>query len=106
MKTIKSKRDFEVVFMEGKRVSNRFVNLVVRPVVGDGAPRVAFVAAKRLGNAVHRNRCKRVLRSAARQAGYPLAGYEVILLSPKATHDASSREVAAALGRLAKRFGV
>ena len=97
MKTIKSKRDFEVVFKEGKRVSNRFVNLVVRPVVGDGAPS---------GNAVHRNRCKRVLRSAARQAGYPLAGYEVILLSTKATHDASSREVAAALGRLAKRFGV
>ena len=102
MKTIKSKRDFEKVFKGGKRVNHPLVRLCVLPCE-DGVGRVAFVAAKRLGNAVCRNRCKRVLRAAAAQAEFPPEGYEVILFSTNATRTASSTEVAAALAKLAKR---
>lgn len=104
MKTIKSKRDFERVFRGGRRINHPLVRLSVSPVEGDAGERVAFVAAKRLGNAVCRNRCKRVLRAAAREAGFPPKGYEVILFATNATRSASSVEIAAALGKLARRI--
>lgn len=105
METIKSKQDFEKVFQSGKRLNHRLVRLTVSPVEEGGRSRVGFrLPAKRLGNAVCRNRCKRVLRAAARQAGFPLSGYEVILFSTPATRNASSTEVAEALAKLAKRI--
>ena len=104
MKTIKSKQEFERVFRGGKRVNHPAVRLTVRKTDDCGDGRLAFVAAKRLGNAVYRNRCKRVLRAAAREAEYPPAGYDVILFSTNLTHDSSSGDVAKALRKLAKRI--
>ncbi|WP_308002156.1 ribonuclease P protein component [uncultured Parolsenella sp.] len=106
MKTIKSKRDFERVFRGGRRINHPLVRLTVSPVEEDAGERLAFVAAKRIGNAVCRNRCKRVLRAAAREAGFPPKGYEVILFATNATRTASPSEVAAALGKLARRIHV
>lgn len=37
----------------------------VKPGRGDARPRIAVVASRRVGNAVSRNRAKRVLRAAA-----------------------------------------
>lgn len=105
MKTIKSKQDFERVFKGGRRVNHALVRLCVMPAPTSSTPRVAFVAPKRVGNAVCRNRCKRVLRAAAAEAGFPLAGYDVILFSTNATRTASSNDVARALGKLVKRVG-
>lgn len=106
MKTIKSKQDFEKVFRCGRRVNHHLVRVSARSLAPDEDSRIAFVAAKRLGNAVYRNRCKRILRAAARKADFPLAHYEVILFSTHATHEASSDEVAHALTTLAKKLRV
>ena len=74
---------------------------------GDEAPgRVAFAAGKRLGNAVYRNRCKRVLREAAREAGLPRDGYDVVLLATDKTHDSSPARVGAVVKGLVRRSGV
>ncbi|WP_455137505.1 ribonuclease P protein component [Thermophilibacter sp.] len=106
MRTIKSRGDFERVFSRGRRQSDALLRIRVM-TCDEGHPgRVAFVAAKRLGNAVYRNRCKRILREAAREVGLPLEGHDVILLSTPATHDSSPKQVAGALGRLLKRAGV
>ncbi len=106
MWTIKSRGDFERVFSQGRRQSDRLLRIRVL-ACDEGHPgRVAFVAAKRLGNAVFRNRCKRVLREAAREAGLPAEGCDVILFSTAATHDSSPQQVATALVRLLKKAGV
>lgn len=105
MKTIKSKRDFETVFSRGKRFNDSFLRIRVMRLDEGGPGRVAFVAAKRLGNAVFRNRCKRVLREAARLSGLPRDGFDVILLSTHRTHDSSPEQVAVALRRLLERAG-
>jgi ribonuclease P protein component len=68
--------------------------------------RVAFVAPKRLGNAVFRNRCKRVLREAARACEFPIDGYDVILFATKDTHDSSPELVSKALRRMLDRAGI
>lgn len=105
-RTIKSRGDFERVFSRGRRQSDRLLRIRVM-TCDEGHPgRVAFVAAKRLGNAVFRNRCKRVLREAAREVGLPDAHHDVILFSTPATHDSSPTQVAGALERLLKRAGV
>lgn len=106
MKTIKSKRDFERVFSRGRRFNDRLLRIRVA-ASDEGAPSgVAFVAAKRLGNAVFRNRCKRVLREAARLCGLPGDGYDVLLFATSRTHDSSPEQVASSLRKLLKRAGL
>ena len=106
MKTIKSKRDFERVFAQGRRYNHSLLRIRVAPLDEGDPGRVAFVAAKRLGNAVFRNRCKRVLREAARAASLPADGYDVILFSTHKTHDCSPEQVAGALRGLLDRAGI
>ena len=106
METIKSKREFERVFKDGRRYRHPLVRVTVLRVDGEGCGRVAFVAAKRLGNAVHRNRCKRVLREAARMCGLPAKGADVILFATPATFGAKPAAVSAALGDLRRRAGI
>ena len=106
MRTIKSRGDFERVFSRGRRLNDSLLRVRVL-ATGEAMPgRVAFVAAKRLGNAVFRNRCKRVLREAARLCDLPAQGYDVILFSTSATHDSSPESVAASLRRLLKKSGI
>ena len=105
METIKSKVDFERVFKGGRRANHRLVRVTVLGPHEGGRSRVAFVAPRRLGNAVFRNRCKRVLREAAREAGLPWQGWDVILFATRATHDAHPAEVAPAIARLLGRLG-
>ena len=104
METIKSKQDFGRVFSGGKRANHRLVRMTVLRLNEGGPARVAFVAPKRLGNAVFRNRCKRVLREAARISGFPKDGYDVIFLATQSTHDAHPDEVAKAMSALMGRF--
>lgn len=104
METIKSRVEFERVFRGGARLNHPVVRMSVMRSDEGSPSRVAFVAAKRLGNAVYRNRCKRVLRAAAQKAGFPLDGRQVILFSTRKTHDATSDEVARALHALAERI--
>lgn len=105
METIKSKREFESVFSGGKRANHRLVRITVLTDNEGDRGKVAFVAAKRLGNAVYRNRCKRVLREAARMCDMPRDKYKIILFATRQTHDSSPAEVAEALNGLLMRFG-
>ena len=106
METIKSRQDFERVFSRGRRFNHRLVRITVA-ASGEGGPgRVAFVAPKRLGNAVFRNHCKRVLREAAREAGLPSEDHDVIMFATHATHDAKPSDVSVALRTLLGKAGV
>ena len=105
-KTIKSKRDFEKVFSCGKRLNDPLLRIRMAKLDEGGPGRVAFVAPKRLGNAVYRNRCKRVLREAARACDMPRDGYDVILFSTAGTHDSSPELVAAALQKMLAKAGI
>jgi len=99
VQTIKSRKDFGAVFSSGRRASDRLVRVTaLQNTRSDG--KLAFVAAKRLGNAVYRNRCKRVLREAARQADLPREDSAIILFATRATHDAHPDEVARSIRRL------
>jgi ribonuclease P protein component len=108
MRTIKSRQEFGRVFSEGRRYNDHFVRICVqRDDEGSQTEgKVAFVAAKRLGNAVFRNRSKRVLREAARACGLPQVGTRIILFATPATAQAPTGRVRMSLERLLKRSGV
>lgn len=106
MRTIKSKLDFKRVYDTGRRYNHPLVRMVICDAGSEGDPgRVAFVAAKRLGCAVVRNRSKRVLRECARACGLPLPGKDVILFATPATRTARPDAMADALVSLCKRAG-
>ena len=107
MQTIKSRKDFERVFTQGKRFNHPFMRIVIVDCVSEGDPaRVAFAAPKRIGNAVVRNRSKRVLREAARACNLPVPGKEIILFATQRTRVSSPEDMCAALNGLLARAGV
>lgn len=80
--------------------------MVIFDAINEGDPgRVAFVAAKRLGCAVVRNRSKRVLREAARALRLPIEGRDIILFATPKTRTASPEEMNEALASLLRRAG-
>ena len=107
MRTIKSRLDFEHVFTQGKRYNHPLVRMVICGSSNEGDPgRVAFVAAKRLGCAVVRNRSKRVLREAARACNLPHDGSDIILFATPKTRVSSPDDMRAALDSLCARAGI
>ena len=77
---LKRRRDFALVFSEGKGVSDRRLVVHARP---NGLPfnRVGFAVGKRHGNAVTRNRLRRLLREAYRTQKPRLPqGYDVVVV--------------------------
>jgi ribonuclease P protein component len=84
MQTIKASADIDSLFSKGQRGTSRRVLVLGLPTPEArdcGTGRVLFVAGKKLGNAVHRNRCKRVLRAACSRLGGPWPGFDVALVS-------------------------
>ena len=106
MKTIKSRSEFERVFSAGKRAQSSVLRIRVAPSTEAHPSEVAFVAPKRLGNAVFRNRCKRVLREAARKSGLPVEGYVIILFATKDTHSTNPADISVSLDALLRKTGV
>lgn len=61
------------------------LSLIVLSTEGqhDRNGRVAFIAGKKLGNAVWRNRAKRRMREVCREVGGPFPGYDVAFVARK-----------------------
>lgn len=108
MDTIRSARDMDSVFRTGRRHSTGLVIVLCRESPEGRGPqgRVAFVAGKKLGNAVVRNRTKRVLRAAVRGVGGPWPGYDVVLMGRPSTAAGDPRKLEEALRSSLKALGV
>ena len=61
--------------------------------------RAAFVAGKKLGNAVWRNRAKRRMRSAARDTNMPKEGYDMVFIAKWSTNTISYSSLTAGIAK-------
>ena len=58
---VRRRGEFQQVFKNGYRVGSRYFTLLLAPNAGP-MPRLGIVASKKLGDAVRRNRAKRLIR--------------------------------------------
>ena len=59
----------------------------------DHQGRVAFIAGKKLGGAVWRNRARRRMRETCREVGGPFRGYDVIFIARKKVTESNYEDV-------------
>jgi RNase P protein component len=85
--TIKSSREIDGIFRKSTRIAHPLL-------------------IARIGNAVVRNRAKRVMRAAVRRAGGPWAGYDVLLIANASTGSADAAGIDAAIRRFLSRAGI
>jgi len=96
--TIKSKDRISWLFAHGRRYSSSgILFLYDRLTHGEQANavdgRVAYIAGKKLGTAPTRNTAKRRLREAAREAGAPWSGFDVVLVAQKSIFETDFAEL-------------
>ena len=72
----------------------------------DREGRVAFIAGKKLGNAVWRNRAKRRMRAACVQVGGEVAGYDVLFVARKRINQISFDKLVSQMDKALARAGV
>ncbi len=71
-----------MLFSVGKRINTPYLTFIVLPTKQHGrSGRVAFIAGKKLGNAVWRNTTKRRMRELFRSLDIPWKDYDVIFLA-------------------------
>jgi ribonuclease P protein component len=100
---LKAESDVQRVWQEGRAFAHPLVILRVRPN-GMSQSRAAFVAGKRLGNAVLRNRAKRRLREALRPYFVQIpAGFDFVLIARGNIADAPFTDITQAVEQLLKR---
>lgn len=103
--TVKPAQDIERLFKQGKPFRTRFftIRCIQTPEERDQSGRVAFIAGKRLGNAVMRNRSRRVLRELFYRSDGPWEGYDVAFIANHRTARASMDELDAAYAKVISR---
>ncbi|MBI4673297.1 MAG: ribonuclease P protein component [Chloroflexi bacterium] len=100
---LKNQADVQRVWQEGRTFAHPLVILRVRPN-GLAQTRAAFVAGKKLGNAVVRNRAKRRMREALRPLFVRIApGYDLVLIARGNIAAATFTELAAAVQEILRR---
>ena len=91
MDIIKSSSEISTLFKEGRRVRTHDITVIVLRNDEQHGPcgRVAFVAGKKLGNAVWRNRAKRRMRSLYRDLHAPFSGYDLVFMARPSVNEAN-----------------
>ncbi|MDR3588730.1 MAG: ribonuclease P protein component [Negativicutes bacterium] len=103
---LRKNKDFQAVYRMGKSYANRQLVLYILPRK-NGQRLVGFAAGKRLGNAVTRNRVKRLLRETYRLYQHRLAtGFDLIIVGRQTIAGEKMAAVAAAFEHLCAKAGI
>ena len=104
--TLKNNRDFQRMYARGKSQAHpTLVTYIMKNRLGYN--RLGITCSKKIGNAVKRNRAKRILRQAYRQAEIRLKrGYDVVLVARTRTTAAKSTDLYPVILRHAEKLGV
>mgnify|MGYP003222736096 CR=1 FL=1 len=95
---LRKNSDFSAIYKRGKSVGDRYVVLFYRPN-GLSYNRTGFLASKKVGNSVKRNRAKRLMKSLP-------SGYDFIIIARNTICGKKCAEVERSLISAFKRTGV
>jgi ribonuclease P protein component len=100
---IRRRPEFERVYNEGVRISGRFMTVFLLPTARPG-PRFGVAATRKMGNAVERNRAKRLAREIFRRHKLT-AGYDIVIVPRREMLDAPFASLEADYDRALERRG-
>ena len=109
LEVIKSSIEISRLFKQAQRVNTNSITLLLykhQKQHDQQNGRVAFIAGKKLGNAVWRNRAKRRMRAVCYELGGPWAGYDVIFLAKKQTTKIPYKDLCLACQKALERGNV
>jgi ribonuclease P protein component len=86
---VRRRGEFKRVFDLALRAKGRYVTVLIAPNT-EGRTRLGIVASRRLGDAVRRNRAKRLIREVFRQSPHLPArqGFDVVVIPRRELFDA------------------
>ncbi|MGI6736838.1 MAG: ribonuclease P protein component [Anaerovoracaceae bacterium] len=90
---LRGSRNFSAVYNGGKSAGSRYVVIFYRK---NQLPynRTAYLASKKVGNAVSRNRAKRLMKESVRSMGdFPFSGYDIIFIARNSINHRKCGEV-------------
>ncbi len=77
---LSGKKNFDIVYKKGKSVAHKYVVVFFRKN-NLKSERIAFLASKKVGNAVMRNRARRLMKESIRNCNFDFTGYDVIFIA-------------------------
>ncbi len=100
---LRKKSDFDAIYRAGRSVPDRYVVLFLRK---NDLPysRTAFLASKKVGNSVQRNRAKRLMRESYRLNEDKFsAGYDIIFIARNTINGRKLKDVEKSMMNAAAR---
>ena len=94
--------EFRAVYTQGRRFGNELLTATVRPNEGPLARLGLSIAARTVGNSVHRNRLRRLIRESFRQQQLPPV--DIVIGARTAARTAPADALRAALQRMWKQI--
>jgi ribonuclease P protein component len=103
---LRRKSDFSALYNKGKSVGDRYVVVFCRKNQL-GFNRTAFLASKKVGNSVERNRARRLMKESYRHLeGKILQGFDIIIIARNTIHGTKCHEVQKSLKSAITRAGL
>lgn len=100
-------KGFKTVYNRGRSNVTDLIVVYVLPRPGGSRVRIGFVAGKKVGRAVERNRAKRLMREAARLLLSRITGsFDVVIVARHAIIEAPFSSVSAHLEKILERAGL
>jgi ribonuclease P protein component len=101
---IKKNEDFQTVFKQGKSIANRQFVIYMLQKPEEREFRIGLSVSKKIGNAVTRNRVKRLIRQVFLEEKHRIAtGNEFIIIARKPAADMNYHEVKSSLNHLFRK---
>ena len=103
--TLRRQKDFGRVYKKGKSRGGQFM-VVLYKENGLEYTRTAFVASKKVGNSVQRNRARRLMRESCRSIRDFKPGYDIIFVARAGIADHNKDEVEKSMRNQVKSCGL
>ncbi len=103
---LRRKKDFTAIYNKGKSIGERYVVLFIKKN-NLAYNRTAFLASKKVGNSVLRNRARRLMKESYRELKTNLdSGYDLIWIARSTIVDLKCADVKKSMEAALKKSGI
>jgi len=101
---LRNKKDFADIYNKGKSIGDRFVVVFFKKNCY-GYNRTAFLASKKVGKSVHRNKARRLMKESFRELKSSVKeGFDIIIIARNTINDAKYLQVKKSLGNAFRKL--